>query len=278
MRTSCLKEQSISISKFIAERLVDLSYIENIATSPANHSPSRGTAPWNPISLADGIPGLWVLFAEWDRLEPDRGWKESIHQHLLSLYRAVPLRIPEISLFSGVTGVAYGLFIASDDRTNYTQTLSQLNQYITSQFAEGRTIPGLDSLDVVSGLCGVARYVLEASRYDDGMREIAVPLITNIIGESQSMIDAVLCGMDRQVQHGIAHGLAGILALLVTALINKLRLRTCNIRFIESPIIWHSKLERTDMADSGRYLPNLTAHIEVKRKRRDKSKAGVTVL
>ncbi|WP_339270494.1 lanthionine synthetase C family protein [Paenibacillus sp. FSL W8-0187] len=218
MRTSCLKEQSISISKLIAERLVDLPYIENIAVSPTNRSPSRGTAPWNPISLADGIPGIWVLFAEWDRLEPDRGWKESIHQHLLSLYRAMPLRIPDISLYSGVTGIAYGLFIASDDRTNYKQALSQLNQYIASQFTEGRKIPGLDSLDVVSGLCGVARYVLEASRYDDRMREIAVPLITNIIGESQSMIDAVLCGMDRQVQHGIAHGLAGILALLVTAL------------------------------------------------------------
>lgn len=217
MRTSCLQEQSIRISKFIAERLVDLSYIENITKSPENHSPSRGAAPWNPISLADGIPGIWVLFAEWDRLEPDRGWKQSIHQHLLSLYRAMPLCIPDISLFSGVTGVAYGLFMASDDHKNYTKTRSQLNQYIASQFKAGRTIPGLDSLDVVSGLCGVARYVLETYRYDDGMCEIAVPLMTNIIKESATMIDSAIYGTDRQVQNGLAHGLAGILALLVTA-------------------------------------------------------------
>lgn len=185
--------------------------------NPANHSPSRGGAPWNPISLADGIPGIWVLFAEWDRLEPEGGWKQSIHQHLLSLYRAMPLRIPDISLFSGVTGVAYALFIASDNQTNYTKTLSQLNQYITSQLAEGRTIPGMDSLDVVSGLCGAARYVLETYRYDDRMREIAAPLITNIIKESVTMIDSELYGMDVQVQNGLAHGLAGILALLITA-------------------------------------------------------------
>ncbi|MEK4114765.1 lanthionine synthetase C family protein [Paenibacillus sp. FSL W8-0919] len=212
-----MKEQSIRISKFIAERLIDLPYIEKIAMSPANHSPSRGSAPWNPISLADGIPGIWALFAEWDRLEPGQGWKGAIHQHLLSLYKATPLRTPDISLFSGVTGVAYGLFIASDDRTNYSQALSQLNQYITSQYVE-RPILGLDSLDVIRGLCGIARYVLEASGYDEDMRDIAVPLIMNIVGKSGAMMDDIRSGMDQLVHHGMAHGLAGTLALLVTAL------------------------------------------------------------
>lgn len=218
MMSSHLKAQSAQISRSIAERVANLSYIESIVKKPENVSPSRGEAPWNPASLADGIPGIWVLFAEWDHLEPEKEWKTLIHQHVLSLTRGLAFSTPDLSLFAGITGLAYGLLLASDNRTNYKQARANLNHYIARHLVSTELeVARWKSLEVVHGFSGAGRYILECSE-DEGIRDIVEPFFAMLIAEVNSSMKDISCGQSEMVQLGIAHGLAGILALFITAL------------------------------------------------------------
>ncbi|MEK3731964.1 MULTISPECIES: lanthionine synthetase C family protein [Paenibacillus] len=213
-----LKEQSVRISRSIAERVANLSYIESIVKKPENMSPSRGDAPWNPASLADGIPGIWVLFAEWDHLEPEKEWRMLIHQHVLSLTKDLTFSTPNLSLFAGITGLSYGLLLASDNRTHYRQAMTNLNHYIVRHLAT--TIleaSQWNALEVVNGLSGAGRYILECSQ-DEGIRDIADLFFSMLIAEASSCMEDISCSRTEVVQLGVAHGLAGILALFTTAL------------------------------------------------------------
>ncbi|MDR9857743.1 lanthionine synthetase C family protein [Paenibacillus sp. VCA1] len=213
-----LKEQSVIISRCIAQRVVHLPFIENAVMKSANLSPSRGQAPWNPASLADGIPGIWLLFAEWDQLEPENGWKERIHHHVLSLFENMALRTSDLTLFSGVTGLSYGLLIASDQRSNYSQARANLNYVIASHFTNHTLeASGLDALEIINGLSGAGRYILE-SYQDEGICEIAEPFFAMLVKEAHSFMDGIRSSAPDTIRLGMAHGLAGTLALLVTAL------------------------------------------------------------
>lgn len=125
-----LKGRSVEISKYIAQKLIDLSYTEKIVNHTNNLSPSRGNPPWNPGSLADGIPGVFALLSEWGYLEPDQNWAEHVHSQLRYLDTNSLLLLPRISLYYGTTGVAYGILLASNNRANYNKLISQLNKYI----------------------------------------------------------------------------------------------------------------------------------------------------
>ncbi|OBA07786.1 lantibiotic biosynthesis protein [Paenibacillus polymyxa] len=220
-----LKKRTVEISKYIAQKLTDLSYTEKIVNHTSNFSPSRGMTPWNPGSLADGIPGVLVLLAEWDSLEPDQDWAGLVHTQLLFLHSNSLLLLPHNSLYYGTTGVAYSILLASNNRANYNQLLSQLNKYIADKCKEVPVIgtaTEFDKLmDVINGLLGVGRYTLEIPE-EEVICNLSRQLLDTIIRFIPEYIHLASREDSGVIQLGLSHGITGILALLVTALQKKI--------------------------------------------------------
>ncbi|MFW9332173.1 lanthionine synthetase C family protein [Paenibacillus polymyxa] len=224
-----LQERSVEISKNITQKLIDLSYTEKIVHHRNSLSPSRGTAPWNPGWLADGVPGVFVLLAEWGYLKPDQNWAEHVHTQLLYLHRNSLILLPDISLYYGSTGVAYGILLASNNRANYQQLLNQINDYIRTQWVKSPVINTITEfskqMDVIHGLLGVGRYTLEIPEDDEKMCNLTHQLLDTITHFIPEYIHSVSRGSSTSIHLGMAHGITGILALLVTALQKKIRVK-----------------------------------------------------
>ncbi|WP_431089752.1 lanthionine synthetase C family protein [Paenibacillus sp. 8b26] len=223
-----LQGRSVEISKYIAQKLTDLSYTEKIVIHTNNLSPSRGVAPWNPGSLADGVPGVLVLLAEWGYLEPDQYWAEHVHTQLLYLHSNSLLLLPHTSLYYGTTGVAYGILLASNNRANYNQLTSQLNKHIEVEWGKfpvmSSTKEFSKQMDFINGLLGVGRYTLEIPE-DKAMRDLSRQLLDTITCFIPEYIHLASRVGSASIHLGLAHGITGILALLVTVLQKKIEVK-----------------------------------------------------
>jgi lantibiotic modifying enzyme len=221
-----LKGRSVEISKYIAQKLIDLSYTEKIVNHTNNLSPSRGNPPWNPGSLADGIPGVFALLSEWGYLEPDQNWAEHVHSQLRYLDTNSLLLLPRISLYYGTTGVAYGILLASNNRANYNKLISQLNKYIEVKWGDLPVIGTITEfsrqMDIINGLLGVGRYTLEVAE-DKTMCDLSRQLLDTITHFIPEYIHLSSRKDSTSIHLGLAHGITGILALLVTALQKKIK-------------------------------------------------------
>lgn len=107
---------------------------------------------------------MFVLLSEWGYLEPDQNWAEHVHSQLRYLDANSLLLLPRISLYYGTTGVAYGILLASNNRANYNNLISQLNKYIEVKWGDlpgiGTTTEFSRQMDIINGLLGVGRYTL----------------------------------------------------------------------------------------------------------------------
>ncbi|WP_172620722.1 lanthionine synthetase C family protein [Rubrobacter xylanophilus] len=217
-----------------------------MATAPGNVNPVFNTHPWEGVSLSHGYPGVALLFAELDRLEPEVGWDAAAHEHLAAcgpILAAGDTGLP--SLFNGVCAVAFAALISSRGRSRYGRLLDRLDalvaerteQIIHKERVRSKVQTGAlaSAYDVVSGLSGTGRYLLLASDRP-GNHETLLKVLSYLVYLAESVevggrevpgwylpAENQFLRQDRELYPagnfncGMAHGIAGPVALLSLA-------------------------------------------------------------
>lgn len=197
--------------------------------------------PWAPLSLASGDVGLALAFGEFHLRFPDHGWDQVAHKYLKEaagcLERGV---LPNPSLFSGLAGLAFVLRrLAQDSR--YAKALKHVDQWLfgvtetlllrLSDNPFGPISPR--SYDLISGMTGVGAYLLYAAAASPDAERLLRTILEHLAGRallpqglgfvtSPSLVpewEKSLAPDKRTayIDMGLAHGVAGPLALLALA-------------------------------------------------------------
>lgn len=164
------KESIRNLSLELTNRLLDPYEVKNIVTSPSNLS-ILGGHPWNDITLSAGYPAIILLLSEWDKISPNEGWDLKAHKYLLALQEGIKTQgyYDNISMFGGLTGIAFSIKSASRSGTRYTQFLNAINDLIISKVnnmldeVNHKKELGVSPAwyDVIMGFSGIGRYLLE---------------------------------------------------------------------------------------------------------------------
>jgi lantibiotic modifying enzyme len=187
------------------------------------------------MSLAGGEAGLAVLFGYLDRCFPNDGWDKVAHQAVLRIGQNMNLfSARPIGLFGGLSGLAYAIWYLSHEETRYRRARQAVEDVllptaIGSADSLARQIGmGVEAFDLISGLTGVAAYLLCRSkdeRAHDALRNILEALVN--IAEHDEPVPAWFTpaalitskGMvgkypEGNLNCGLAHGVPGLLSIL----------------------------------------------------------------
>jgi hypothetical protein len=164
-------------------------------------APKTGSPPWSRLSLADGLPSVALLHAVLGAQRP-----ESVAAARAFLRATLATR--EITerqgLYYGIPAVAFCLRILLVGRQSEdSERLQALLDERTAEIADETRAHH----DVINGLTGLGRVLLDAG---EGHR----PTVRKILVELVALLREVPAGADL----GLAHGIAGPLALLATAI------------------------------------------------------------
>nr|WP_237501087.1 lanthionine synthetase C family protein [Streptomyces sp. SID8381] len=227
---SCVEE--------IAGQLIDPGAVTGAADgSDAASGPERDELRkvWDPASLAVGYPGISLLFSELSY--QDESYRSVAHRYLELSLDAIDPRGTQ-GLYSGLTAVAFALRAAQRTPRDYQAALAGIEKLIEAYAgqvlaAEGRRLAERASAttfaayDSVSGLTGIGRYfLLDPVNRLDVLRRILTYLVGLTepvwigrrelpgwwVGHPAAMEEAP--GGAGHVNFGMAHGAAGVLALL----------------------------------------------------------------
>ncbi|MET8999270.1 lanthionine synthetase LanC family protein [Amycolatopsis sp. NPDC004169] len=156
-----------------------------------------------PAGMADGRIGLAVALAELAAAEPNAGWDRHAHAHVRAAVEHPPAGP---SLFGGLAGLSFALRLLSRDGTRYRTALRDVDRLLGERLE--LALPGSappHRYDLISGLTGVA-----AAWLDRTGSQLRQRLLTSVVAWSRAPIA-------EPVDLGMAHGVAGPLALLALA-------------------------------------------------------------
>lgn len=166
-----LMNESLRVCVDIAEKLKDPSGVHQaLLTLPQAHSYLHESWP-NP-SLSSGLTSIIVLYAVLDEILPNQGWDERANEYIkLCVANIETNGLNGFSLFEGLAGVCYSVFLASKNGTRYQQLLSKLEKFLVDQLE----LSFFNQVDQIlkenktahphfygfsSGICGVLAYLL----------------------------------------------------------------------------------------------------------------------
>ncbi|MFD7639187.1 lanthionine synthetase C family protein [Kitasatospora sp. NPDC059795] len=214
--------------------------IAELLTDPAAAPAAWSSRPQWRQSLAHGAPGIALLHIERAAMglgpwEPVRAW--------LTVAAGAPVTSGTDSyLYYGAPALAHALTCAAQARPgSYQRALDHLDQTVAAdavrrcEQAENRTergnLPRLAEFDTIRGLAGIGSILLRRSRDGEAIRRVLTCLVR--LTENVTRQGKVLPGwwtlagpsneMDERfpgghANNGLAHGIAGPLALLALAL------------------------------------------------------------
>lgn len=178
--------------------------------------------PWNPLSLGKGFPGVVMFYAELDRHFPDDGWDHVAHQYLVSIQKELEAHgIPDMSLFSGLAGVAYAVRMASRDGSRYRNLLQKLDDLLA------RNLSARIPFELVQGQIGIGAYLMVAKHpsleplLQDLVKRLSIPIqvdgmtVPGWYRRDPRQVEQFPNGL---LDCGMAHGAAGAVAFLAIAL------------------------------------------------------------
>lgn len=234
------EERCLEVALSTMERLADRDRLLQLHGSVDQEEPRR---PWFPLSMASGDVGLALAFGEFHARFPDHGWDHFAHRFLKeavgSLDRGAPL---DSSLFSGLAGLAFVLRrLAYDGR--YSKALRSVDQILfravetfllyLSDNSFGPIAPR--SYDLISGITGMGAYLLSAavaSQDAERLLRTILEYLANraLLAAGLGFVTSPCLVPDWEksltpdkrtvyIDMGLAHGIAGPLALLSLAII-----------------------------------------------------------
>ncbi|MGM1035907.1 MAG: lanthionine synthetase C family protein [Bacillota bacterium] len=187
------RNKALKLVLSIAEKLKDPSGVEKIIMAPDNVSLAGNLNPWDPITLSHGFPGTILLFGELDRQFPDSGFDLVAHNHLVEVQKVIEKQgVNSISMFGGLTGVAYATLYISHNYERYSRFLQVLNNFILMQLEKILNEPekelGVHPLkyDVIQGMTGIGRYLIENTKHKEN-REALKKILTYFVGMSSDI-------------------------------------------------------------------------------------------
>jgi hypothetical protein len=187
-------------------------------------------------SLACGDAGLAILYGYFDRCFPGAGWDKIAHQAILRATQTIAAGQP-IGLFGGLSGLAYATWYLSHGETRYLRARAAIEDTLVPQaVAFAQTLAtksgmAVEEFDVVSGISGVAAYLLGRTS-DDRARQALESILGAMVAilsrdepapkwhTPADLISArQMIGKfpDGNLNCGLAHGLPGMLSVLALA-------------------------------------------------------------
>ena len=236
-----LVRRAAEVVRAVADRLASPERVAEIAGAPSNTLTSpQGVEPvWRPVGLGDGFPAVGLLFAELAATDPAQ--RRRVHAHLSAAVGALRSGTPR--LYAGMASLAFAGQAAAASFGGYAGMLERLDREIAQQIRErlaadrerivdGRPIGVHDGYDVISGAAGVGRYLLD--RYQvtgdptvgEALTDVLDTLVAIGLAEDVPIRGKRLppwwayhvgTGRDGHLNLGLAHGVAGPLALLALA-------------------------------------------------------------
>lgn len=154
-----------------AERLRDPRQVATISSSPGNEEPVSGLVPWQSVTLSHGHPGVAVFYGELARR--DDAWSPVADAHLRAAVEAMPMS-PSDGLFLGPAAIAAAAQACAGAGDRYTTLRGRLIGWVADdqhrrivddqdRAAAGRGV-AWRSYDVINGLSGTARLLLDAAQ------------------------------------------------------------------------------------------------------------------
>ena len=234
----------LEICNIIVTRLSDAEFVHKVVFADENIS-VFGDHPWGDLVLSNGNLSICLLMAQWDKIFPGKGFDVIAHNYFLKLQKALLENgTPDnISMFSGLSGMAFVLDYASHSGTRYVEFRNNLQKRIFDLFdilseeiaSNNKTGVSPMEYDVISGLSGVGRYLLCISDNPEALKRLKVilkyciSLIQPICINGEHVPgwyiapENLFTNADREkypqgsFNCGLAHGIAGPLALLSLA-------------------------------------------------------------
>ncbi|HEY6988595.1 MAG TPA: lanthionine synthetase C family protein [Bryobacteraceae bacterium] len=233
-----LASEAIEKALVTAHRLAVPERVEQAAREARRETMFPLSIHWTPHSLAQGHAGLALLYSHLDACRPNENWDRIGHEYLLlAAQDAARYSDLHISLFAGLTGVAFAAWRLSRGGTRYRRLLDTLDNAIApravlaAQRLHSRHGVSVSEFDAISGLTGIGAYLL--CRRDN-------PVLTEaLLAVVKSLLDLCLdktipprwftpCHLlgdealrdvypDGCLNLGLAHGIPGPLAFLALA-------------------------------------------------------------
>ncbi|WP_327742797.1 lanthionine synthetase C family protein [Streptomyces europaeiscabiei] len=199
------------------------------------------SASWRPYSLAQGEAGLALMCGFLDSRFPQDGWDTVGRDYLQVAARGIErMASPPLGLFEGLSGLAFAARSLSREGTRYRNLQATLDRELVPQAIGLAHDPALlhvglaySQFDLIAGITGIGAYLLTRHAQDGptGALQAVLTGLVAMTGQEESpprwhtpphlMGDEV---MARQfpygnVNCGLAHGIAGPLALMACAML-----------------------------------------------------------
>lgn len=207
--------------------------------------------PWEGRCLSHGHPGVCLLLAELAEQFPEEDWDVYAFEHLKIANNLIyDYGINNISLFSGLSGVGMAATLLSNQGTRYVKFISDVNNNIVNILKEfiNNSATSLENLrmtdyDVIQGMSGIIRYLLMHKDNQEILKVIKSSLeylisITSDINKKNKIVPGWYISSENQFldsekkdfpngnfNTGMAHGIAGPLAILSIALIEGVEIK-----------------------------------------------------
>lgn len=239
--SATLVRRATAVVQTVTARLADPARVVEIARTPGNTpGTSQGRGPaWQPVGLDDGYPAMALLFAE--LAAEDAAQRRRVQAYLSAAVDR--LRSGPPRLYTGMASVAFAGHIAATSFGGYAGMLQRLDREIAEEsrnqvrsgrlrVSAGTPIGAHDGYDVINGATGIGRYLL--CRYEmtgdpavgEALADVLDMLVSIGVADDVWVEGARLpawwayhigTGPAGHLNLGLAHGVAGPLALLALA-------------------------------------------------------------
>ena len=231
---------ALAITLEVARRLRDPAQVETAVLEAKLQSNLPKGPSWMPYGLAQGYAGLALLWGQLDRCFPGENWDVVAHEHLeIAAHGAANQPYVMPGAFGGLAGLAFAAWYLSRGGIRYQRLLATVEQSLIKKLKPmvadlntQRNGVRVHSFDVISGLSGVALYLLcrrnvpendaallevtrslvELSREENGLPRWHSP--ANLLGADDPMLKQFPNG---NLNCGLAHGIPGPLGALALA-------------------------------------------------------------
>lgn len=229
-----MEENILKIIKEISLKLKDSDFIEN--------NLSNEKVLWNPISLVNGYPSILLLLGELMSIDSVEEWENIAHEYVVKINNELEDGFNHSSLFTGLSGIAAGVYSISLNGSRYRNVLNELNTLILSYTKEWLSEIIQDNetkdyyYDTITGLSGILRYLIEIKN-ENGVEEVIKSILEYFVllsgdrSSSRGYIPRYLVknesaganeldNEDLIINMGLAHGIAGVMISMSIALKN----------------------------------------------------------
>lgn len=235
-----LATESAQIAIAVADRFLEGELLaENMKMLPSQSTDKIQIGMDGP-GLMQGFAGFSVLYSQLRRCQPDEDWNSPAN-HFLKIaaeYLDYPVLQKDISICSGVSGVAYAAIQSYRGKSTFKKLIAKSNQIILNNLADKikkvETPGGLAAIDydALYGVAGIGRYLLAGYSLDERLlkpleqilkalvdRSVLVDGFPNLYTAEESLTELEKENYNcRVVNCGLAHGVPSVLTLLALAL------------------------------------------------------------